>query len=76
MPVSRGELGELLKFLGNGMHGVNLPALLGENRVDYRRSINDVGFEQHDELQQGKVGIRTDNFGVRPEELEVGSLGL
>lgn len=75
MSVSRGDLGVLLQFLGDGVHGVDLPARLGEDRVDHSRSNNDIGLEGHDELQLGKVGVWAGNLGAGRQELEVGSCG-
>lgn len=73
--VSRRNLRKLLQLLGSSVHGVNLPAILGEDGVDNSRSNNDFCLKRHDKLQLGKVGVGAGDLGSRCQELEVGCLG-
>jgi hypothetical protein len=59
------------------MHCVDLPAIiLGENRINDRRSDYSICLEGNDELQVGEIGIWSSNLWRRVKEVEVPSSSL
>lgn len=74
VPINGRKLGELLQPLGGSMHGIDLPAILGEDGVDDCRSDNDFCLKGDNKLQLGIVGVGAGDLRSRGKELEVGCL--
>lgn len=75
MTVIGSALRKLLELLGNGVHCVDLPAILGEHGLDDGRGDNQLRFERDDKLQQLEIVVRSLDRRGWLEESKVGGLG-
>lgn len=72
MSIKGRDLRKLLQLLGDSVHCINLPAILGEDGVDNSRRNDDFCLKRHNELQLGKVFVGPGDFWSRCKELEIG----
>lgn len=69
--VVRRHFRKLLQFLGDSVHEVNFPSVLGEYCIDHSRCSYNFSFERHDKLELRKVRIRALNHGVGLEDFKI-----
>lgn len=74
MTVGGFKLGELKERLGNGVNGPQTPALGGQDRIDHRVGVDELGVEGEAELEVREVGVGALDLGQGGYELKVGGL--